>query len=630
MLSFFLFKKKGCVKMSNRSMLNNIKILNKPLNKGYDDFIARAKRGKDYEIYGQTITIKDELFENQKDTEIILNPAFINAIDLLKKDVVAKGIQKSGDKVNYVLMEYVDESSNEIIAAAYNPLSGRIYSCTKSPTTGVVKGARTINGVDGDGTEVWLSLLLTLENINDMEKEWIDDLGGQSLANELNNLYTDILSNEPKDTVYKYYQLQQKLWDLTKDARIPLTFNTTMAKSEDISKQSLENNMYFPTDSVYGNFAVFGQGKKKKKVITKLVKELIPDLKGKYVTVEDTSERKLIPDNNELLVTEQLEELIEAIVKGHERIFILRGDAGTGKSTVVQNLATALQLPYRFLNCSAGTDEASLLSNMIPNMDSEKEFLTLDEATDICMGLEFDAAGTVKDLTGENVADDISNGEAFMKIVNAVCSKKKEAEKDFKLVKSQLIEGISKPSVVEILEPTLISNAGVLPALNSLLDETGKTTLVDGSVINLDQNSIIVFTTNMDYAGCKDLNESLKSRATTIIDFEELSDSEMVNRVLSRSDTKKLIDENGIKITEARKMANLMAKTRSQLDSYVHEQFISGAVLGYREFAGWFKKWLYTGDAKRAAESTIITHISGDSEIKEDIRNMINSKIPNE
>ena len=614
--------------MSNRSMLNNIKILSKPLKKGYEEFETRAKRGKDYEIYGQTITIKDELFENKKDTEIVLNPALINAIDLLRKDVVSHGLQEAGGKVNYILTEYLDVNSNEIIATAYSPISGRINSCTKSPTTNVIKGARTINGVDGDGTEVWLSLLITLSNLSYMEKTWIDDLGGKALADELANLYKVIVTSEPKDVVYDYYILQQKLWDLTEDARIPLTFNTTMAKGDDISKQSLDSGMYNPTTSIYGNFNVFCKGKTGKKVITKLVKELIPDLKGKYVSIEADNEKKLIPNNEELLVTEQLEDLLEAVLKGHERVFILRGDAGTGKSTVVQNLATALQMPYRFLNCSAGTDEASLLSNMIPNMDSEKEFLTLNEAIDIRMGLDFDVAGTVKALTGEEVDDDISDGEAFLKVVNAICSKKKEYEKDFKLVKSQLIEGISKPSVVEILEPTLISNAGVLPALNSLLDETGKTTLVDGSVIELDQNSIIVFTTNMDYAGCKDLNESLKSRATTIIDFEELSDAEMVNRVLSRSDTKKLMDENGIKMPEARKMANLIARTRSQIEKYVHEQFISGAVFGYREFAGWFKKWLYTGDARKAAESTIITHISGDPEIKEDIRNMINSKIP--
>jgi MoxR-like ATPase len=535
--------------MSTRSLLNNIRILNKPC-KGYEGFVIRAKRGKDYEIQGQTITISEDLFENKKDTEIVLNPAFLNAVDLIKKEAVTYGLQENNGKVTYILSEYMDESSNEIIATAYSPLSGRINSCSKSPITNVVKGARTINGVEGDGTEVWLSILITLSNVNSMEKDWIDDLGGDNFANELYDSLQIILGSEPADVVYYYYKLQQKLWELTENARIPLNFNTTMAKGDDISKQSLESGMYNPTTVECGEFNVFCEGKKRKK-ITKIVKELIPELTGKYVSVETESEKELVPNNEELLVTEQLEDLITAIVKGHERVFILRGDAGTGKSTVVQNLATALQLPYRFLNCSAGTDEASLLSNMIPNMDSEKEFLTLNEATDIRMGLDFDAAGTVKALTGEEVDDNISEGEAFLKVVNAICSKKKEAGKDFKLVKSQLIEGISKPSVVEILEPTLISNAGVLPALNSLLDETGKTTLVDGSVIELDPNSIIVFTTNMDYAGCKDLNESLKSRATTILDFEELSDEEMVNRVLSRTDTKKLMDENGIKMPDA-------------------------------------------------------------------------------
>ena len=614
--------------MSNRSMLNNIKILNQKINPGYDEFIIRAKRGQSYDINGEHITITDDMFERKKDTEIILNPAFINAIDLLKKNSVAYGLQMSGKNIKYVISEFLDTKNNEIVATAYNPISGRIYGCTMSPITNVVKGARTINGVDGDGTEVWLSILLTIKFWDYMEESWLDELGGTKVSDYLWNLLRVIDENTLNNSVFAYYALQQKIWDLMEDSRLPIIFDTTMAKANDLSKQVLDSGLYKPTEIIENQFKVFVQTKKgKNKSIDKLVKDLSAKLEGKYVTVSE-SEKKLIPNNGEYLVTEQLKDLLEAIVKGHERVFILRGNAGTGKSTVVQNLATALQMPYRYLNCSAGTDEASLLSNMIPNTDSEKEFLTLDEVNEIRMGLEFDAAGTVHELTGEDVSDDISEDEAFYKVINAVCARKKESEKDFKLVKSQLIEGVSKPSVVEILEPTLITNAGVLPALNSLLDETGKTTLVDGTVIDINPKSIIVFTTNMDYAGCKDLNESLKSRASTIIDFDELSNTEMVNRVLSRKDTKLLMTENKIKIPEARKMANLMAKTRSQIEEYVHEQYISGAVFGYREFAGWFKKWLYTKDARKAAESTIVTHISGDPEVKEEIINMINSKIP--
>lgn len=621
--------------MSTRSMLNNIKILNKPLNKGYEEFEKRAKRGKSYIIYGHTICIEEQWFDNKKNTEVTLNPAFINALDLLKNKKVVYGLQESAENsVNFVLTEYLDVITNQIVATAYAPKSGRISSCTKSPVTQVIKGARAINGVDGDGTEVWLSLLVTLLNYEEMDADWIKDFGGQGMISSLKNaivylLNTNVNPTDDSSWVTTHYSVQQTLWNLIEDARLPLTFNTTMAKADSISQQMLDNGLYAPNTKITDDFQVLVSEKiPRPKKTGRLVKDIIKDFKGKYVSVVDSEERKLIPANGDLLVTEQLEDLLEAIVKGHERVFILRGDAGTGKSTVVQNLATALQMPYRFLNCSNGTDEAALLSNMIPNMDSDKEFLSLDEAIDISMGLEFDVVSTIKSLTGEAVDENISEGEVLFKVVNALCNRKKESEKDFKLVKSQLVEGVSKPSVVEILEPTLIANAGVLPSLNSLLDETGKTTLVDGTVIDLDPNSVIVFTTNMDYAGCKDLNESLKSRATTIIDFDELSNDEMVNRVLSRRDTKILMNENGIKIPEARKMANLMAKTRSMLEDYVHEQYISGAVLGYREFAGWFKKWLYMGDARKAAESTIITHISGDYDTKEEIRNMVKSKIP--
>lgn len=606
--------------MSTRSMLNNNKILTQSLPKGYEEFVVRAKRNSNFKVNGIHVEIADELFENKATTEITLNPAFLKAVNLLREDKVTYGTQ-IGTKVNYILNEF--EENGDIIATAYNPDSGRVYSCVKSPKTSLVKGARTINGTDGDGTEVWVSLLVTIREIDKMDAGWIDDLGKDTA--DMLKVCLDLVLNDQNFPI-TYYRLMQKIWDCIEDSRLPLLFNTTMARPESITQQAIDSGLYMPTAS-NRDFSLFKESTTNNKSSNaRTVKELIGSYD--YVNIEDKEEKRLIPCNEEHLVTEELEDILTSIVKGHERVFILRGDAGTGKSTLVQNLATVLQMPYRFLNCSDGVDENTLLANMIPNMDSEKEYLTVEEATDISLGLQFDAAGAIKALTGEDVDEDISDGEALYKVVNSLCNQRKEAEKDFKLVNSQLIEGVSKPSVVEILEPTLIANAGVLPALNSLLDETGKTTLVDGTVIDLCPDSIIVFTTNMNYAGCKDLNESLKSRATTIIDFDELSEADMVNRVLSRADTKQLMKENGVVVSEARKMANLMAKTRSMLDEYVREQYIAGSVQGYREFAGWFKKWLYTGDARKAAESTIISHITGDPELKEDIRNMIKSIIP--
>ena len=260
--------------MSTRSMLNNIKILNKPLNKGYEEFEKRAKRHREYEIYGWKIEIVDDMFENPKTTEITLNPAFINALDLLRNEKVSYGLQENNG-INYVLTEYLDEESNQIVATAYSPTSGRISSCTKSPVTQKLQGARAINGVEGDGTEVWLSLLVTLINVGYMDDQWIKDFGGEPVAKAISKDVSHLLDKavapgENSVRVITHYSVQQRLWDYMEDSRLPLLFNTTMAKADNISQQALESDMYVPNTDIVGEFKVFiASGKNAKRNITK-------------------------------------------------------------------------------------------------------------------------------------------------------------------------------------------------------------------------------------------------------------------------------------------------------------------------------------------------------------------------
>lgn len=615
--------KKGVSELSAWSILNNFKITNKRFVKDFENYPKQIERKKSYEINGKDVHVYDEWFENSKHKYILLNNAYLEALTIIYNEKVTYALQRNDGETSYLLSEFLDEGKNKIVATAYAPDSGRFYSCNRSPKGKNVAGARLINGEESDGVEVWLSLLLAISQKDNIGGDFLNDLG--STGEKMYKLLEDVLQKKSAvpDSVYA---LQQYMWNCIEDARLPLLFNTTQSKGNDITINQLDEGMYLPTTIVInGDFKIFKEDTNKKKADNKLVKELIGDIS--YITIEDEEEKSLIPDNGDLLVTKELTELIDAITKGHQRVFILRGDAGTGKSTVVQNLATALQMPYRFLNCSYDTDEAKLLSNMIPNMDSDKEYLTEEEARNICLGLQFDIAGTVEAVTGEAVDEDISEGVALKKIVDALCNKKVANEKDFKLVRSQLVDGAVKPSVVEILEPTLIGNAGVLPSVNSLFDDTQKTTLVDGTTIDLNPNSIFVFTTNMDYKGCKDLNESIMSRAKKIIDFDNLSEEEMVNRVLSRETTKTLIKENNVNLIEARRMAMLMAQTITLLTAYMTE-YITGGVCGYREYENWFHTYLYTKNPREAAKSTVISHISFDKETKDDLYNQICRKIP--
>ena len=70
-------------------------------------------------------------------------------------------------------------------------------------------------------------------------------------------------------------------------------------------------------------------------------------------------------------------------------------------------------------------------------------------------------------------------------------------------------ESFVNGGLIEVQEPTTLKS-GVGVALNSATDDTSKITLGDGSIVSRHKNCIIVFTTNLDYAGCNKLNESVK------------------------------------------------------------------------------------------------------------------------
>ena len=57
------------------------------------------------------------------------------------------------------------------------------------------------------------------------------------------------------------------------------------------------------------------------------------------------------------------------------RLFMMTGEAGTGKTTDVRMLAQILGLPYYVFTCGPGTDELELLASTVPNMETKKRTL---------------------------------------------------------------------------------------------------------------------------------------------------------------------------------------------------------------------------------------------------------------
>ena len=90
-------------------------------------------------------------------------------------------------------------------------------------------------------------------------------------------------------------------------------------------------------------------------------------------------------------------------------------------------------------------------------------------------------------------------------------------QKDFVLVESDLIKACRRPSVLSCRSQRWLESQGTLVKLNGLLDDCASITLADGEIVRRNPDTIIVLTTNTDYKGCKDMNESILSRMCMVL-----------------------------------------------------------------------------------------------------------------
>ena len=217
-----------------------------------------------------------------------------------------------------------------------------------------------------------------------------------------------------------------------------------------------------------------------------------------------------------------------------------------------------------------------------------------------------DPATALSKVSGE-YKEGISEDEAFSAILAKIAETKaevQEKEKDFVMVESEIIKGCEYPSIIEIQEPACISKQATLVALNSLFDGGKTITLLDGTEIERNPNSIFVFTTNSNYRGCREFNESVLSRMEEIIDYDIPTINEMVDRVIKKTG----IDES------ERPNLELMAQVVRDIQQYCKENMISGGVCCTREYENWVRAYMVKGNMKEAAKYAIISKVSSDQE----------------
>ena len=226
--------------------------------------------------------------------------------------------------------------------------------------------------------------------------------------------------------------------------------------------------------------------------------------------------------------------------------------------------------------------------------------------------IQLDPSGAYQKLTG-NYDEEISAEDTYQKLIDTIFDemhsyyKEHTSGQNFQYVDTPLVEAIRYGYILEIQEPTVIANPGVLVGLNSLLDRCNSVYLPNGETIHRHPDTTIVITTNNDYAGCKQMNQSVISRMNLVIDLDEPDEDTQVERAMAVTGCKDA------------KTVRLMTRIVKSMAVYCRENLITDGCCGMRELISWVQSYMVCGDIREAARYTVLASASADAENRTEV-----------
>ena len=333
------------------------------------------------------------------------------------------------------------------------------------------------------------------------------------------------------------------------------------------------------------------------------------DLVGKFSILTrklTDAEKALVPIMDDWFITPSWVETEAKVIQASKvfpipfRSLLLYGVSGTGKTEGARAIFSALGLPAVSICCSVDMTMFDFLGQMIPNVRKYGQKTTEEVSTKLGIptfdDVENDFADTYRQLFGTEPDALASPSDCYQKICELMMASKSDGEADFVYTESAFVKAYKNGWGLEIQEPTIIKRNSVLAGLNQALDNDPKAasiTLPTGEVIRRHPDFCVIMTTNQDYDGCNNIQQSVLSRMQNKRHIANPTQDELVSRTISET---KFPDKSVLKT---------MAAIIQEMNEFCNKADVTDGVCGPRELSNW---------AKRAYIEAIIGE--GDDKIK--------------
>lgn len=408
-----------------------------------------------------------------------------------------------------------------------------------------------------------------------------------------------------------------------------------------ISETHLDSKTFEPKTVIAGEFSIFAHDASAP-VLTPEAAVEHSDFAGKYIVnparVLNQREQGLVPvlEPWYILPAQVVSVCRHALAStgkpSQMRNFLLRGPAGTGKTEGAKAIAAGMGLPYVKYTCSANTEIYDFIGQVFPqtglqttgdaDLDKERETLiamggfTFENVSKMLSlpgldDMDYDPAGVYHAVTGHEKPNATSQ-ECMAVIMSMVTDKVQKlcrvknnedsSAQSYTYVETDFVRALKHGWVCEVQEPSTIMQPGVLVGLNSLLEQSGSITLPTGEIIRRHPDTVIVVTTNIDYEGCRGMNQSVLDRMNLVLDIELPAPEIMAQRAMS------------VTGCEDDYMVSQMVQVVNDMADYCRKNGVTDGSCGMRGLIDWIISTEITENAYDSALHTVVSKATANEE----------------